>query len=120
MTTINTEESYWLIYIKNEFVNNLNLYAEFLISCCDYTYFEYDVTFKSGYKLKAIDKKILLQYIKKYIDINFANSQYIVSTRSKDNSSLYYIVISIIQNSHVLAVASQVNSQPVVVNLLDK
>ncbi len=121
MTSNNDEESYWLIYIKNEFANNLNLYAEFIISNCDEVYFEYDVTFKSGYKLKSIQKNVLLQYIKKYINSTFTNPQYFISTRAKGDSSKYYIVVSIIQNNPIQTIACNVNSNsnPIIANLVD-
>lgn len=92
---------HWKYYIINKLDQNLNLFAEFELTSWDNTYHNNPVMFKSGHKLKEIEKKELLQLIKIVMETNFKNKQYIISTRSKDDTSHYYIVVSIMQNNYI-------------------
>ena len=100
MTTTNTEESDWIRNIQICFAENLNLYAEFELNsshcvCKDY----------HPYTPFKIYKDKLLLYIKKFMDGQFKNIQYNVFTRTKDDSSHYYIIVSITQNNPIQTVA---------------
>ncbi len=97
--TTENESLYWFSYIEREFEKNNDLYVEFDIDRNSRVYLETDVTFKDGYKLKAIGKAVLLQYIQTYIQNNFGKVQYVVTTRAKNNSYGHYIVVSIIQEN---------------------
>lgn len=99
--TENTNQNniYWKKYILNEFQENLNLFAEFELTRYNKTYHEWQIEFTSGYKLTEINKVELLQNVKEVIDINFNDCKYFITTRSKDDSSHYYIVISLIQDN---------------------
>ena len=84
-----------------EFYKNLNLFCEFDAdsSGCVYSRVEVD-----GQMPKHIKKNILLKLIKDLFEEKtntiFYGKQYMISTRSKDDSYRYYIVVSIIQNTN--------------------
>jgi hypothetical protein len=96
------QSEYWKRYIVNELTDNLNLFAEFELSKFDKTYHDVQMAFKSGYKLKEIRKKKLIELIKSIMETNFKDKQYIISTRSKNDSLHYYIIVSIIQQNNFI------------------
>lgn len=99
-------EKYWISWIKANFEQNLNLFSEYeIVNKSNITSIYNSPIFKDGYKLKPIDVSILLQYIKKVILNSFNNCQYFVSTRSKYDTSNYFIVISLLQNNPIQAIA---------------
>lgn len=99
MTTTNNND-YWQAYISWEFNKNLNLYVEIAMQD-DNTYNPDPFIFTDGNKLPMIHKKVLLEYIKNYMNYKFGGSKYIVSTVGRcPGKSLYYIVVSIIETGY--------------------
>ncbi len=100
-TEINQDQKYWNSYIRSLFKENSNTFCEFEINRMNNVKFEFDniLCFADGYKLKSTSKSELIPMIIKYIQSNYPDSQYFISTRSKDDSSNYYLVVSIIQST---------------------
>lgn len=99
MNTMNGDEeiNYWTIYIKNELTANKELFAEFEISGRK-TYNYEPIVFSNGHKLKEISKRTLLDIIVNIMETNYQDKKYFITTRTKDDSSHYYITLTIIQN----------------------
>ncbi len=95
----NQEEKYWNSYIRSLFRENSHTFCEFEINRMGNVKFEFDnvLCFADGYKLKSASKSELIPMVIKYIQSNYPDSQYFISTRAKDDSSNYYLVVSIIQ-----------------------
>ena len=88
---------YWESYIIHEFKENLDLFAEFEFSRWNQTCLQGQINFNNGYKLTDITKKEFLQILIKVLTTKYQDHKYIISTRTKNDSSHYYIVASLIQ-----------------------
>lgn len=98
-TEANQEQKYWNSYIGSLFRENSHTFCEFEITRFGDVKFNFEsvLCFADGYKLKSTNKSKLIPMIIKYIQSNYPDSQYFISTRAKDDSSNYYLVVSIIQ-----------------------
>lgn len=76
-------------------MSNNYLFAEFEISG-NKTYNDNPICFKNGYKLKDIDKKKLLDIIVNIMNNNFKTYKYFITTRTKENTKHFFIVLTLI------------------------
>lgn len=91
-------DHHWLNCIMNKLEENNNLFAEFEMTDNNVHIGETITYVNPLTSFKDIKKEQLMINIAKTMEKCYKGKQYYITTRGKNNSSHYYIVLSIIQN----------------------